>query len=157
MVNQKLTDSQEKFEQFLQRLQAARQLQDDIIKYGTDAAHLYYDDVNGDWLEKWGEDDEEPGYVELMTNFLESDDLVAVKVRDKLEGKSISEIIEELELCLSQLEEVDRIRATKNLLASEVVSSGNNRGSSDIFNENNEIELLDLAESLLDKLTEILG
>lgn len=154
MVKEKLTDSQQRLEQFLQHLEEGRKLQDDIMEYGLDAAYLYCDDVDGDWLERWGEDDDEPGYIELMTNFLESDDLVAVKVRQQLQDKSISEIIEGLELCLSELKESDRIFAMKNLLVGGVASSGSNRDSGDDVDE---IEFLDLAESLLEKLTEILG
>ncbi|MBD2567746.1 hypothetical protein [Anabaena lutea] len=59
MINQKLTDRQQRLEKFLQHLEAARQLQDDIMKYGLDAAYLYCDDVDGDWLETWGDDNEQ--------------------------------------------------------------------------------------------------
>ncbi|AFZ27077.1 hypothetical protein Cylst_5027 [Cylindrospermum stagnale PCC 7417] len=154
MVKEKLTDREQRLEDFLQAVEAAQKLQDDIMEYGLDAAYLYCDDIDGDWLERWGEDDDEPGYIELMTNFLESDDSVAVKVRQQLQDKAISEIIEDLELCLSELKESDRIFAMKNLLVGGVASSGSNRDSGDDINE---IEFLDLAESLLDKLTEILG
>lgn len=154
MVKEKLTDRQQRLEQFLQHIEEARQLQDNIMEYGLDAAYIDCDDVDGDWLETWGDDDDEPGYIELMTNFLESDDSVAVKVRKQLQNKSISEIIEELELCLSELKESDRIFAMKNLLVGGVASSGSNRDSGD--NDIDEIEFLDLAESLLEKLTEIL-
>lgn len=154
MVNEISNDFQQRLEKFRQHIEEARKLQDDILKYGLDAAYLYSDDVDGDWLERWGEDDDEPGYVELLTNFIESDDSVAVKVRQQLQHKSIPEIIEELELCLNKLTEEDRIFAMKNLLVGGVTNSGSNRDSGD---EVNEIEFLDLAESLLEKLTEILG
>lgn len=153
MVNEISNDPQQRLEKFRQHIEAAEKLQDDILKYGLDAAYLYGDDVDGDWLERWGEDDDEPGYIELLTNFLESDDSVAVKVRQQLQHKSISEIIEELELCLSKLTEEDRIFAMKNLLIGGVTSSGSNR---DFGDQVDEIEFLDLAESLLEKLTEIL-
>jgi hypothetical protein len=51
MVNQKLTERQQRLEHFLQHIEAARQLEDDIMKYGLDAAYLYCDDVEGDWQE----------------------------------------------------------------------------------------------------------
>jgi hypothetical protein len=155
MVNQKLTERQQRLENFLQHIEAARQLENDIMKHGLDAAYLYCDDVDGDWLETWGDDNDEPTYIELLTTFLESDDAVAVKVREKLQNKSVSEIIEGLEYCLSQLTENDRIFAAKDLLVGGVAVTGNNRSSSD--EKIDEIELLDLAEDLLEKLTDILG
>lgn len=155
MVNQKLTERQQRLENFLQHLEASRKLQDDIIKYGLDAADLYFENIDGDWLETWGDDEDEPSYIEKMTTFLESDDAVAVKVREKLQNKSVLEIIEGLEYCLSQLTENDRIFAAKDLLVDGVAVAGSNRSSS---NEKiDEIELLDLAEDLLDKLNQILN
>lgn len=155
MVNQQITDRQQRLESFLESVKAAQQLQDDMIKYGLDAAYLYCDDVEGDWLDTWGDDNDEPSYIEKMTTFLESDDAVAVKVRKKLQDKSVSEIIEGLEYCLSQLTENQRIFAAKDLLVGGVAVAGSNRSYSDEGID--EIELLDLAEDLLEKLTEILG
>lgn len=154
MVNQQINDRQQRLENFLQSVEAARQLENDIMKHGLDAAYLYCDDVEGDWLDTWGDDNDEPSYIEKMTTFLESDDAVAVKVREKLQNKSVSEIIEGLEYCLSQLTKNQRIFAAKDLLVGGVAVAGSNRSSS---NEGiDEIELLDLAEDLLEKLTEIL-
>jgi transcriptional regulator with XRE-family HTH domain len=90
--------------------------------------------------------------VSFVTKFLQSDDPVAVRVRERLGAKSLSEMASELEKCLSIPEEEDRIFAVKNVLAGGVTAGGSNRDSSD---ENDEIELLDLAESLLEKLAEI--
>ncbi|WP_027403609.1 hypothetical protein [Aphanizomenon flos-aquae] len=154
MVNQEPTNSQERLENFLQHIEAARQLENDIMKYGLDAAYLYCDDVEGDWLDTWGDDNDEPTYIEKMTTFLESDDAVAVKVWEKLQDKSVSEIIEGLEYCLIQLTENKRIFAAKDLLVGGVAVAGSDRSSSDEGID--EIELLDLAEDLLEKLTEIL-
>jgi hypothetical protein len=56
---------------------------------------------------------------------------------------------------LSQLTENKRIFAAKDLLVNGVVVAGSNRSSSDDMID--ETELLDLAEDLLEKLTEILG
>ncbi len=92
--------------------------------------------------------------VSFVTKFLQSDDPVAVRVRERLGAKSLSEMASELEQCLSIPEEEDRIFAVKNVLAGGVTTGGSNRDSSD---ENNEIELLDLAETLLEKLAEILN
>ena len=92
-----------------------------------------------------------PPPVSFVTKFLQSDDPVAVRVRERLGAKSLSEMASELEKCLSIPEEEDRIFAVKNVLAGGVTTGGINRDSSD---ENDEIELLDLAEDLLEKLAE---
>ncbi|MDD1427791.1 hypothetical protein MEO94_25680 [Dolichospermum sp. ST_sed9] len=155
MINQEITERQKRLEQFLQHLESARQLEDDIMKYGLEAADLYFEDIDGDWLETWGDDDDEPGYIEKITTFLESDDVVAVKVRERLQDKSLDEIIGGLEYCLSQLTEKDRIFAAKDFLVGNVVVSGSCRASGN--NSIDEIELLELAEDLMEKLSEILG
>lgn len=87
--------------------------------------------------------------IKSVTAFLGSNDSVAVQVRERLGARSLSEIAAELEKCLSISEEDDRLCAVKNLLAGSVAAVSTNRNSSD---ENDEIELLDLAESLLEKL-----
>ncbi|MBD2293208.1 hypothetical protein H6G06_06840 [Anabaena sphaerica FACHB-251] len=155
MVAEKLSDSQQRLASFLESVKAAQQLQDDIMKYGLDAAYLYCDDVDGDWLETWGDDDHEPGYIEKITTFLESDDVVAVKVRKRLQDKSHDEIIGGLEYCLSQLTEKDRIFAAKDFLVGDVVVSGSSRASGN--SSIDEVELLELAEDLMEKLREILA
>jgi hypothetical protein len=155
MVVEKLTDRQQRLASFLESVKAAQQLQDDIMKYGLEAADLYFEDIDGDWLETWGDDDDEPGYIEKITTFLESDDLVAVEVRKRLQNKSHDEIIGGLEYCLSQLTEKDRIFAAKDFLVGDVVISGSSRASGN--SSINEVELLELAEDLMEKLTEILG
>lgn len=155
MVQEKQSDRQQRLDNFLQAVEAAQKLQDDIINYGLEAAHLYCDDVDGDWLETWDEDEDgQKSFVELVTNFLQSDDLVAVRVRRHLKDKSLQEIAVELEKCLSLAEEEDKIFAVKNLLASDVAVTEYNRGTSS--DKVDEIDLLDLAEKLLDKLTKML-
>lgn len=155
MVQEKQSDRQQRLDNFLQAVEAAQKVQDDIMKYGLEAAHLYCDDVNGDWLEIWGEDEEDQqSFVELVTNFLQSDDLVAVRVRKQLEDKSLQKIAVELEQCLGLSEEGDWIFAVKNVLAGSVAIAESNRGISS--DEIYEIELLDLAEELLEKLTDFL-
>ncbi|MEA5566949.1 hypothetical protein [Anabaena sp. UHCC 0399] len=153
MVKEQPTDRQQRLGKFLQAVEAAQKLQDDIMNYGLDAAYLHSDDVDGDWLEKWGENDNEPSYVQLLTAFLESDDSVAIKVRHQLQDKSIPEIIEELEKCLSLAEEEDRIFAVKNMLVGKLAIAENNRENS---NRIDEIEFLNLAEELLETLGKFL-
>ncbi|MEA5529201.1 hypothetical protein VB638_06285 [Dolichospermum sp. UHCC 0684] len=156
MINQEITERQKRLEQFLQHLESARQLEDDIMKYGLEAADLYFEDIDSDWLETWGDDDDEPGYIEKLTTFLESDDVVAVEVRKRLQDKSIDEIIGGLEYCLSQLTDKDRIFAAKDFLVGDVVVSGSCRASGN-SSYIDEVKLLELAEDLMEKLTEILG
>jgi hypothetical protein len=69
MVQEKQSDRQQRLNKFLQAVEAAQKSQGDIMKYGLEAAHLYCDDVDGDWLETWGEDEEDQqSFVELVTN-----------------------------------------------------------------------------------------
>ena len=92
---------------------------------------------------------------EPLTGFLGSDDPVARMVRERLEGRSLQEIAAELEECLSFLKEKDRIKAVKKVLAgSGTDTSGRTTRASN--SNNDEIELLNLAEELLEKLAEIL-
>ena len=156
MVQEKQSDRQQRLDNFLQAVEAAQKVQDDIIKYGLEAAHLYCDDVDGDWLETWGEDEDgQQNFVELVTNFLQSDDLVAVRVRKQLKNKSLQKIAVELERCLSlSKEEEERIFGVKKVLVGSVTVAEINRGTSDKIDE---IELLELAEELLEKLVEILS
>ncbi|WP_414518164.1 hypothetical protein [Nostoc sp. PCC 9305] len=72
-------------------------------------------------------------------------------MRARLGSRTIQEVAVELEKCLS-LSEEDRIFAVKNVLAANVACGESNHGSSD---EVDEIELLDLAEELLNKLANI--
>ncbi|MBD2354042.1 helix-turn-helix domain-containing protein [Tolypothrix sp. FACHB-123] len=95
---------------------------------------------------------ENNGLRTALVKLLESDDLVAVKVRERLGAKAIPEIAIELEKCLS-LSEEDRIFAVKNVLAGSVAVGESNRGSN---NEIDEIELLDLAEELVEKLVDFI-
>ncbi|MDZ8223587.1 MULTISPECIES: helix-turn-helix domain-containing protein [unclassified Nostoc] len=100
-------------------------------------------------VEKFSREDD--GLRTALVKLLESDDLVAVKVRERLGSRTIQEVAVELEKCLSLSEEEDRIFAVKNVLAANVTSGESNRGTSD---EIDEIELLDLAEELLEKLAD---
>ncbi|MEH2244846.1 helix-turn-helix domain-containing protein [Nostoc sp.] len=101
-------------------------------------------------IEKFSSEDD--GLRIALVKLLESDDSVAVKVRARLGSRTIQEIAAELEKCLS-LSEEDRIFAVKNVLAANVACGESNRGTS---NEIDEIELLDLAEELLEKLIHVL-
>ncbi|MEH2117005.1 helix-turn-helix domain-containing protein [Nostoc sp.] len=95
---------------------------------------------------------EHDGLRKALVKLLESDNSVAVKVRARLGSRTIQEIAAELEKYLSLSEEEDRLFSVKNVLAANVAVGESNRGTSD---EIDEIELLDLAEELLEKLAEM--
>jgi hypothetical protein len=161
MVKEKQSDSQEKLEKFRQHLEEARKLQDELLTYGLEAIHLYVEDVDGDWLEKWGEDEEDLEIIRStqslvgislmdLTTFLKSDDFVAVRIRKYLGEKSLVDVALELEKCLNSSAEDNQLCVVKNVLA-----GGETIRSSMSIDE--EIELRDLAKSLLEKLVEIMG
>jgi transcriptional regulator with XRE-family HTH domain len=92
--------------------------------------------------------------VSLVTKFLESDDPVAVRVRERLGERSFVDVASDLEKCLS-LPEEDRSDAVMDIFAaSDVTARGMNRDSSD---DNDGIELVELVDDLLEKLAEIFG
>ncbi|WZI66304.1 MAG: hypothetical protein HEQ35_18840 [Gloeotrichia echinulata IR180] len=117
MGKDRLTEPQDRLEQFLQHLEEARQLQRDWMTYGLDCVDIYFEDIDGDWLEKWGEDEQtQQTPTESLIAFLQSDDWVAVRVRKQLIDKPISEIAAKLEKYMSFPQAEDRIFAVKNLL-----------------------------------------
>jgi hypothetical protein len=150
MINKVPTDRQERLTSFLQAVEAAQQLQDDILRYGLAAADLYCEDVDSDWLERWGDDDEEDKiFVGSFISFLSSNDSVALQVRRQLKDKSLQDIAAQLETCLSLTEEQERIFAVKSLLVDNVAPRDR---SADVDNDVDEVDLLDLAEELVEKL-----
>lgn len=139
MVNKPI-DRQQRLEKFVQAVDAAQQLQDNILRYGINAAYLYYEDVDGDWLSKWGDSDTP---LELITSFLLSNDLIALNLLDMLHDKSIPEISNYLDNCMNISTEENRVFAVKDLL----INSINNKSG---------IDLLNLAQQLVDKLEDII-
>jgi hypothetical protein len=154
MIKKVPTDRQKRLESFLQSVEVAQKLQDDILKYGLAAADLYCEDVDTDWLERWGEDDDENIPVGSFINFLSSNDNVALQVRRQLKDKSLQDIAAQLETCLSLTEEQERIFAVKSLLVDNIPSKDKNPELGDDFED---VDLLDLAEELVEKLGEITG
>jgi hypothetical protein len=144
MLNQQQTNSNQQADRFSEALATARNMQQDWLNYGVDFVHLYVDDVHGDWLERWGEE----SVLDSLKEFLVSDDDVAVRVRQILGERSLFDIAVNLEECLSLNEENDKLYAVINLLAGRE----NNYDACEI----DDIELLNLANSLLSKLAEIL-
>lgn len=161
MVKQQSTDYEERLAKFFQAVEEAQRFQDDLLKYGLEAVHLYVEDIEGDWLEQWQEEDltqviSVPNplgkFVINLTMFLKSDDSVAVKVRQRLGDDALLDVATELEKCLSIPDKNEQISAIKKVLAGSVMPGVSNR---DLENEQQAIELLDLAEALLAKLIKI--
>lgn len=163
MAKEQATDCEERLEKFFQAVEDAQKFQDDLLKYGLEAVHLYVEDVEGDWLEKWQEEDE--GLTQVisihnplgklvvnLTMFLKSDDSVAVRVRQRLGDDALLDVATELEKCLSIHDENEQLSAIKKVLAGSVTTGVSNR---DLRTENEEIELTALAEDLLSKLLKI--
>jgi len=144
MPNQQETNSSQQLDRFSEALATARNMQQDWLNYGIDFVHLYVEDVDGDWLERWGEE----SILDSLKEFLVSDDDVAVRVRQILGERSLFDVAVNLEECLSLSEENDRLYAVINILAGRE----NNYDAREI----DDIELLNLANSLLKKLADIL-
>jgi hypothetical protein len=142
-------DRQQRLAKFLYAVESAQKLQDDILKYGLEAAKLYCEDVYGDWLQKWGEG--ENNFLESIVDFLESNNSLAIKVRKFLSNKSSLEIAIELEKCLSL--DANSSFAIKDFLVSNLIYQPS---ESDFSLDNEEINLLELADNLLEKLTEVI-
>lgn len=134
MLNQQLTSNN--VDNFSQAMDAARKMQQDWLNYGVDFVHLYVEDVQGNWLENWGDE----SVLDTIKEFLVSDDDVAVKVRWILGDRSLFDVAVNLEQIITLPDTDDKLFAIKNLLAGR---------------EQNDIELLDLADSLLRKLTDL--
>jgi hypothetical protein len=145
MPNQRQSNGNQQVDRFSEALATARNMQQDWLNYGVDFVHIYVEDVHGDWLERWGEE----SVLDSLKEFLVSNDDVAVRVRQILGERSLFDIAVNLEECLSLSEENDKLYAIKNVLADR-------EKNYNISCEIDDIELLNLANSLLEKLTEIL-
>jgi hypothetical protein len=131
---------------FAEALATARQMQQNWLTYGIDFVNFYVEDVNGDWLETWGNDEIlGNSRLDAIKEFLVSDDNVAVKVREYLGERSLFDFAVSLEAYWRSPEIDDRLAAVKNLLA-----TGENNVHKD------DISLVNLANSLLVKLADIL-
>lgn len=145
MINKRETHSNNQVDTFAEALATARQMQQNWLTYGVDFVNIYVEDIEGDWLETWG-NDEILGNFQLDTikEFLVSNDSVAVKVREYLGERSLFDFAVNLEESWRISKVDDRLSVVKNLLA-----------GGDIINTD-DIKLVDLANSLLVKLEDIL-
>jgi hypothetical protein len=98
MLNQKEMNSITQVDELAEILTAARRMQQEWLKYGVNYVHIYVEDVEGDWLEKWGENEEvvENLLLDQIKEFLVSNDDVAVKIRHGLRDRSLFELAVDL-------------------------------------------------------------
>lgn len=136
MLNQQQVHSDNQVEDRLaEALATARKMQQDWLTYGLDFVRLYVEDVDGDWLDTWGEDDVKSNYsLDEIKEFLVSDQEVAVKIRANLGEKSLFDLAVNLEESLIIPVAEERLASVRNLLAT--------------FNVE-EIELNDIAEKII--------
>ncbi len=146
MANKRETHCNNQVDTFAEALATARQMQQNWLTYGVDFVNFYVEDVDGDWLETWGNDEILDNFkLDAIKEFLVSNDSVAVKVREHLGERSLFDFAVNLEESWRISQTNDRLSAVKNLLAGEENSV-----------EPDDIRLVDLANSLLVKLAEIL-
>ncbi|MTJ07547.1 MULTISPECIES: hypothetical protein [unclassified Anabaena] len=139
MVNQQQTNNSAQLEDLTEALAAARRMQQDWLNYGLNFVHIYVEDVEGDWLETWGDDEISNSLFDALKDFLVSDDDVAIKIRKYIGDTSLFDLAVNLEECLRISREHDKTSAVKNVLANDL----------DLMDD---LELLDLANNLVDKL-----
>jgi hypothetical protein len=150
MANQRETNSYtNQVDEFTEALATARKMQEEWLNYGINFIHIYVEDAHGDWLETWGEEEIfTSSLLSKIKEFLISDDIVAIRLRKHLGDdvksvechRSLFDIAVNLEECW-QYPTDERLTAIKHLLANDKTS---------------EIAILDLANSLVQKLSEIL-
>ncbi|MBD2628377.1 hypothetical protein [Trichormus variabilis] len=138
MINQQEMNSITQVDEFAEILAAARRMQQDWLEHGLNFVHLYVEDVEGDWLETWGDDELSNSLFDTIKEFLVSNDDVAVKIRYRLGDKPLFDLAVNLEECLRISREDEKTFAVRDVLADHFDSY--------------DIDLLDLANSLLDKL-----
>ncbi|WP_413172651.1 hypothetical protein [Anabaena azotica] len=139
MLNQQEMNSITQVDEFAEILAAARRMQQDWLEYGLNFVHLYVEDVDGDWLETWGNDEIlGNSLLDSIKEFLVSNDDVAVKIRYRLGDRPLFDLAINLEECLRISKEDEKLSAVRDILDRHIHAG--------------EIELLDLANSLLDKL-----
>ncbi|MEA5603983.1 hypothetical protein [Nostoc sp. UHCC 0252] len=146
MANKRETHCNNQVDTFAEALATARQMQQNWLTYGVDFVNFYVEDVDGDWLETWGHDEIlGNSQLDAIKEFLVSHDPVAVNVRQHLGERSLFDFAVNLEESWRISQTNHRFSALKNLLAGEEHSINTD-----------DIRLLDLADSLVAKLTEIL-
>ncbi|MEH2290342.1 hypothetical protein [Nostoc sp.] len=145
MINKREIHSNNQVDTFAEALATARQMQQNWLTYGVDFVNIYVEDIEGDWLETWGHDEILGNFqLDTIKEFLVSNDNIAVKVRESLKERSLFDFAVNLEESWRTSEVDERLSVVKNLLA-----------GGDII-DTDDIRLVDLANSLLVKLEDIL-
>jgi hypothetical protein len=117
MVNQQQMNSITQVDEFAEILAAARRMQEDWLENGLNFVHLYVEDVDGDWLETWGDDDETSNSLfDAIKEFLVSNDDVAIKIRHHWQDESLFDLAVNLEESLRIYRGDERLSAVKNIL-----------------------------------------
>jgi hypothetical protein len=91
-------------------------MQQDWLNYGLNFVHIYVEDVEGDWLETWGDDEISNPLFDSIKDFLVSDDDVAIKIRNYMGDTSLFDLAVDLEECLRISRENDKISGVKDVL-----------------------------------------
>jgi Protein of unknown function (DUF1822) len=81
MVIERTNYNQDKVSKVLAAVEKAQKLQDDRIKFGLDHVNLYVEDVEGDWLETWDDDEESSSSVETNAVQVEKNGQTIVQLR----------------------------------------------------------------------------
>ena len=139
MVNQQQTNNSAQLENLTEALAAARNMQQDWLNYGLNFVHIYVEDVEGDWLETWDDDEISNPLFDGIKDFLVSDDDVATKIRKYVGDASLFDLAVDLEECLRISRDNDKTSAVKDILVSNI----------DLNID--DLELLDLANDFVDK------
>ncbi|AFZ58385.1 hypothetical protein H6G54_04470 [Anabaena cylindrica FACHB-243] len=139
MVNQQEMNSITQVDEFAEILAAARRMQQDWLENGLNFVHLYVEDVDGDWLETWGDDEVSNSLFDAIKEFLVSDDDVAVKIRYYLRNESLFDLAVNLEESLRIYRGDEKLFAVRDILI----------GNGDICHQ----ELLELANNLVDRFS----
>lgn len=120
-------------DKFAQALATARKMQQDWLTYGLNFVQIYVEDVDGDWLETW-ENDEIVGnpLLNSIKEFLVSNDAIAIQVRQQLRERSLFDFAVNLAECDKLANKSEKLSAVRNLLAGD---NAQEQKFSDLANE----------------------
>jgi hypothetical protein len=127
MPNQRETANyDEQLDKFAEALATTRKMQRDWLTYGLDFVHVYIEDVDGDWLETWDHDEIiGNSLLDSIKEFLVSNDVLAVQVRQQLGERSLFDFAVNLAQGWRIPEESERLSTVINLLAGDEADDSN--------------------------------
>jgi hypothetical protein len=142
--------NQNKVNKAFNMLAMIRQKQQERINLGRDYINLYFEDVEGDWLENWGND--EVSKPCLLKQFFNQNCQSVKKIKHLL-GNKLDQFINDCEVYLNladQDEQLEQIllglRNCLGLNNAVLLVRGNNNNNYNF----DEVELLELVEKLLE-------